>query len=194
MSEIIVMFAGTALGIGQPLNAMQLLWLNLVTDIFPGLALGLEPPEPDIMTQPPRDPTAPIVGAADFRRIAIEATTLSASTLSAYGYGIFRYGIGARASTIGFMSMKKDFMFTIQVETFGTGKIADTAIADSIAHHFEFRPAGIIRQFDLRFLPALVKGGFYQKLAAYVYFGRPDLEILPWEATDRVPILQAAKI
>jgi P-type Ca2+ transporter type 2C len=105
MSEIIVMFAGTALGIGQPLNAMQLLWLNLVTDIFPGLALGLEPPEPEIMTQPPRDPTEPIVGAADFRRIAIEATTLSASTLSAYGYGISRYGIGARASTIGFMSL-----------------------------------------------------------------------------------------
>lgn len=105
MSEIIVMFAGTALGIGQPLNAMQLLWLNLVTDIFPGLALGLEPPEPDVMTQPPRDPTEPIVGAADFRRIAVEATTLSASTLSAYGYGISRYGIGARASTIGFMSL-----------------------------------------------------------------------------------------
>jgi S-adenosylmethionine synthetase len=83
---------------------------------------------------------------------------------------------------------------SIQVETFGTGKINDAAIADSIAHHFEFRPAGIIRQFDLRFLPAIVKGGFYQKLSAYGHFGRPDLEILPWEAIDRVPVLQAAKI
>jgi Ca2+-transporting ATPase len=105
LSEILVMLAGTTLGIGQPLNPMQLLWLNLVTDVFPGLALALEPPEPDILNQPPRDPNEPIVRGADFRRIVLEATTLSASTLSAYGYGLSRYGIGAPASTIGFMSL-----------------------------------------------------------------------------------------
>ncbi|HIK46615.1 MAG TPA: cation-transporting P-type ATPase, partial [Leptolyngbyaceae cyanobacterium M65_K2018_010] len=49
LSEIMVMLAGISLGLGQPLNAMQLLWLNLVTDIFPGLALALEPPEPDVL-------------------------------------------------------------------------------------------------------------------------------------------------
>jgi S-adenosylmethionine synthetase len=54
-------------------------------------------------------------------------------------------------------------------------------------------PTNFFRQFNLRF-PTIVKGGFYHKLAAYVYFGRPDLGILPWEETDRVPALQAAKI
>jgi S-adenosylmethionine synthetase len=82
---------------------------------------------------------------------------------------------------------------SIQVETFGTGKIADADINDLIAHHFEFRPAGIIRQFNLRFLPTIVKGGFYRQLAAYGHFGRPDLGILPWEEIDRVDILQTAK-
>lgn len=105
LSEIIVMLAATSFGIGQPLNAIQLLWLNLVTDIFPGLALALEPPEPDVLSQPPRDPKEPLVQTADFQRITFEAATLSASALGAYGYGISRYGISPESSTIGFMSL-----------------------------------------------------------------------------------------
>jgi P-type Ca2+ transporter type 2C len=46
LSEIMVMVVANLLGMGLPLNAIQLLWLNLVTDIFPGLALGLEAPNP----------------------------------------------------------------------------------------------------------------------------------------------------
>jgi Ca2+-transporting ATPase len=105
LSEIMVMLAATSLGIGQPLNAMQLLWLNLVTDIFPGLALALEPPEPDVLSQPPRDPKEPLIQTADFQRIAFESSMLSASALGAYGYGILRYGISPQSSTIGFMSL-----------------------------------------------------------------------------------------
>jgi len=56
LTEIEVMLAGIAFGLGQPMNPMQLLWINLVTDIFPGLALALEPAEPGIMDKPPRDP------------------------------------------------------------------------------------------------------------------------------------------
>jgi Ca2+-transporting ATPase len=105
LSEIMVMLAATSFGIGQPLNAIQLLWLNLVTDIFPGLALALEPPEPDVLSQPPRDPQEPLVQKADFQRITFESATLSASTLGAYGYGIAHYGISPQSSTIGFMSL-----------------------------------------------------------------------------------------
>lgn len=105
LSEIVVMLTATALGIGQPLNAMQLLWLNLVTDIFPGLALALEPPEPDVLSTPPRHPDEPIIQASRFRRIVLESVTISASALGAYGYGIMQYGIGQQASTIGFMSL-----------------------------------------------------------------------------------------
>ncbi|MES1023620.1 HAD-IC family P-type ATPase [Gloeocapsa sp. BRSZ] len=105
LSEIIVMAIATAGGFGQPLNALQLLWLNLVTDIFPALALALEPAEPDILQKPPRSPDEPIVKASDFQRILFESTTLSSSTLAAYAYGIARYGIGTQASTIAFMSL-----------------------------------------------------------------------------------------
>ena len=105
ISEITVMFGAIALGLGQPLNPMQLLWINLITDIFPGLALALEPPEPDVLENPPRDPAEPIVRAADFRRILFEAGTLSAGTLAAYGYGVARYGIGPQAGSLAFMGL-----------------------------------------------------------------------------------------
>jgi Ca2+-transporting ATPase len=105
LSEITVMLLANAVGLGQPLNAMQLLWLNLVTDIFPGLALALEAPEPDVLSAPPRPADEPIIKASDFRRIVMESTTISTSALSAYGYGILRYGISPRSSTIAFMSL-----------------------------------------------------------------------------------------
>jgi Ca2+-transporting ATPase len=104
-SEIMVMLVAIATGIGQPLNAMQLLWLNLVTDIFPGLALALEPPESDVLSQPPRSPQEPIIKTADFQRIFWESTALSVSSLGAYTYAIRSYGMGPQASTIGFMSL-----------------------------------------------------------------------------------------
>ncbi|ACB51954.1 cation-transporting ATPase [Crocosphaera subtropica ATCC 51142] len=105
LSEIMVMLLANVGGFGQPLNAMQLLWLNLVTDIFPGLALALEAPEPDVLTLPPRSPDEPIIKSSDFQRILVESSTLSASALSAYGYGIWRYGISPHASTVAFMSL-----------------------------------------------------------------------------------------
>jgi len=105
LSEIMVMAIATAGGFGQPLNALQLLWLNLVTDIFPALALALEPAEVDVLQTPPRNPDESIIKASDFQRILFESTTLSGSTLAAYAYGVTRYGIGTRASTITFMSL-----------------------------------------------------------------------------------------
>jgi Ca2+-transporting ATPase len=105
LSEIMVMFAAISCGLGQPLNAMQLLWINLISDIFPGLALALEAPEPDVLSRPPRDPREPIVKKSDFKRIGFEAAALSAGALGAYGYGIVRYGFGPAASTLAFMSL-----------------------------------------------------------------------------------------
>jgi S-adenosylmethionine synthetase len=76
---------------------------------------------------------------------------------------------------------------SVQVETFGTGKIADEEITTVVEENFDFRLAGIIRQFNLRHLPSLNKGGFYRKLAAYGHVGRMDIE-LPWEKVDKVDV------
>lgn len=105
MSEIIVMFAAMVGGLGQPLSAMQLLWINLMSDIAPGISLALEPPEPDVLSRPPRNPDDSIMTYSDFKRISFESTMLSAGALGAYGYGIMRYGMGQRATTMAFMSL-----------------------------------------------------------------------------------------
>ncbi len=75
---------------------------------------------------------------------------------------------------------------SIQVQTFGTGKVPDEDLTAILEEQFEFRLAGIIRQFNLRFLPDLFKGGFYKRLAAYGHVGRTDLGLIPWEDTDKV--------
>lgn len=80
---------------------------------------------------------------------------------------------------------------SIQVQTFGTGKISDASLTEILEKHFEFRLAGIIRQFNLRFLPDFIKGGFYKKLASYGHVGRTDLGLIPWEETDKIPLLQS---
>jgi len=104
-SEIMVMFVAGTAGMGYPLSAMQLLWINLMSDIFPCLALALEPPEPDVLERPPRDPKEPIVGRRDFKRIGTEAGVISLASLGAYGVGLARYGMGQKSSTLAFQSL-----------------------------------------------------------------------------------------
>ncbi|MGC8602784.1 MAG: HAD-IC family P-type ATPase, partial [Desulfomonilaceae bacterium] len=104
-SEIIVMLFSSLMGLGYPLNAIQLLWINLISDVFPGLALALDPPEPNVLNRSPRHPDEPIVTKEDFKQIAVEANILSISSLSAYSYGIAKYGLGPTASVFAFQSL-----------------------------------------------------------------------------------------
>jgi len=99
------MLAGIAFRLGQPMNPMQLLWINLVTDIFPGLALALEPAEPGIMERPPRDPGEAIIEGRDLRRMVFESGVIGLGTMGAYLYGLRRYGPGAAASTLAFNTL-----------------------------------------------------------------------------------------
>jgi S-adenosylmethionine synthetase len=73
---------------------------------------------------------------------------------------------------------------SVNVETFGTGKIGDEKIADLIWKHFDLRPGAIIRDLNLR-------RPIFRKTAAYGHFGRDDIEF-PWERTDKAAALKAA--
>lgn len=71
---------------------------------------------------------------------------------------------------------------SILIDTFGTGKIPNEKIVELVRKHFDLRPAGIIRELDL-------KRPIYAKTAAYGHFGRTDID-LPWEKTDKAEILR----
>jgi len=105
LTEIEVMLAGIAMNLGQPMNPMQLLWINLVTDIFPGLALALEPAEPGILQRPPRDPEEKVISNTDLRRMVFESSVIGVGTMAAYLYGLRRYSDPMVASTLAFNSL-----------------------------------------------------------------------------------------
>jgi Ca2+-transporting ATPase len=103
-SEIEVMVIGVASGLGQVLNPMQLLWINLVTDIFPALALSLEPPEDDVMCQKPRPANEAIITKEKLKKMALESAFISTGALGAYLFGRARGG-NALANTMAFHSL-----------------------------------------------------------------------------------------
>jgi len=71
---------------------------------------------------------------------------------------------------------------SVNVDTFGTGKLPESKLAEIIRKHFDFRPAGIIKMLDLR-------RPIYKETAAYGHFGRTD-DSLPWEKTDMADVLR----
>ncbi len=72
------------MGLPIPLLPIQLLWLNLVTDSFPALALGVEEGDPDIMENPPRNPNEPLLNKDMRIRTLIQSIAIGVSTMSSY--------------------------------------------------------------------------------------------------------------
>lgn len=72
---------------------------------------------------------------------------------------------------------------SVQVETFGTESVPEEEIVERIQSVFDFRPAAIVRDLNLRHMPQVMRGGFYRRLATYGQVGRMDIG-LPWETTD----------
>ena len=109
-------------------------------------------------------------------RSAAYAARYVAKNLVAAGYADrmeiqFSYAIGVAQPT------------SINVNTFGTGKVSEEKIVEVIRKHFDLRPAGIIKMLDLR-------RPIYKQTAAYGHFGRTDVD-LPWEKLDKVDELKA---
>src|SRR5690349_20729054 len=79
------MLFAALVGWPAPLTALQILWINLVTDGLPALALAMEPPEPDIMRRPPRPPREPVITARRGLLILGQGLLVAAVTAIAFG-------------------------------------------------------------------------------------------------------------
>ena len=93
LAEIAVIFIGTVLGYPSPLSAIQLLWLNLLTDGAPALALGVEKGEPDIMERPPRPPDEPIIDRTMRVGMLVQTIAITAVTLAGFFIGMKQGGL-----------------------------------------------------------------------------------------------------
>ncbi|OGO12614.1 MAG: hypothetical protein A2Z66_07615 [Chloroflexi bacterium RBG_13_66_10] len=88
LAEILIIFIAILAGLPSPLTAIQLLWLNLITDGAPALALGVEKGDPDTMDQPPRPPDEPIINRLMRLGIAVQTLAITGVTLGAYFVGL----------------------------------------------------------------------------------------------------------
>ena len=106
LAEIAIIFLATLVGLPSPLTAIQLLWLNLVTDGAPALALGVEKGDPDIMEKPPRPPTEPIINKQMRIGIATQTIAITTVTLLAYWIGLQTHPeSSAFAKTMAFVTL-----------------------------------------------------------------------------------------
>ncbi|WP_414474708.1 cation-translocating P-type ATPase [Microvirga sp. M2] len=101
-SEILLMLMAAALGSGGALSPLQLLWINLISDVLPGIGLALEPPHANVMGRLPEAAGQPIVHGNDLSRLFVQATAMAAGSMAAGALGVARHGLDspqARAMT-----------------------------------------------------------------------------------------------
>ncbi len=105
LSEVLFTFTSVALGMGLPFGPKQLLWINILSDVLPEIALAVDVSREETLQRPPDDPDQPIVAGEEYRRIAAESGVMTASAMASYAYARLRYGPGAKADTVAFLSL-----------------------------------------------------------------------------------------
>jgi Ca2+-transporting ATPase len=103
VAEILVLLVAGVAGLPLPLLPLQLLWLNIVTDTFPALALAMEPAEADVMSRPPRRPEEAILSRRFLTRIFVFGCLITVATLAAYFWALGTSP--SHASTVAFMTL-----------------------------------------------------------------------------------------
>jgi Ca2+-transporting ATPase len=105
LSELALTGICAVLGLPDPLDPLALLWTNLITDVSPAIALGLEPAEPDILLRPPFRRTTGLLDRDDWRRVTMDGGVMTATAFASFLYGLARHGPGPQARTMAFMTL-----------------------------------------------------------------------------------------
>jgi Ca2+-transporting ATPase len=106
IGEILIVLCSMLGGLPLPLRPIQLLWLNLVTDGAPALALGMEKGEPDVMRRPPRPAKEPVINREMLAGVIVQSVVMTAAILGAFLYGLRRYPDNlAGAQTVAFTAL-----------------------------------------------------------------------------------------
>ena len=103
-SELAVMLGAAVMGLPVPLLPLQILWINLVTDGMPALALVMDPTAPDVLSRPPRNPAEPMLGRAEWTRVLLIGLLQAAVTLGVFVWTLEQRGLG-QARTLAFATL-----------------------------------------------------------------------------------------
>ncbi|MCI8303910.1 MAG: calcium-translocating P-type ATPase, PMCA-type [Lawsonibacter sp.] len=191
IGEIFTIFAATLLGFGQmPLVPVQLLWLNLVTDSLPALALGVEPVEEGVMETGPRDASAGLFDRHFSLRLAWQGLMVGGLTLAAYFLGftwLAAPGLeGAAANTMAFATLtlcQLFHAFNVRSEDrslFAQGVLSNPAMNRAFL-------AGLAMQLSVLLVPPL------QGVFSVIPMNAPQWLTVLALAMAPIPICEAAK-
>ena len=147
LAEVLVLLGAGVAGLPLPLTALQILWLNLVTDTFPALALALEPAEPDIMQRPPRDPHAAILSARFLRAIVFFSALITLPSLAAFLWGLNGSEGEAYARTLCFMTLAFGQIFHL-----GNARSPGAVIQPKLAVRNPYALGAVVLSVGLQFL------------------------------------------
>ena len=152
IGEIVTIFIGLILGFDSPLLAIQLLWINLVTDSFPAIALGLEKEEKGIMERKPRNPKESIFAEGLWYRIVTEGIMIGSLTLFAFSLGNKYYGVDVGRTmafvSLGILELVHSFNIKTEESIFRTGILENKYLIGSFL-------AGTILQIIVVIIPYL---------------------------------------
>ena len=126
IGEVLVVFLSIIMNLPTPFLPIQLLWLNLVTDSFPALALGVEKGEEETMYEPPRDPKEPILDRNITITIIIQSLAITAATLGVYYYALTTHGMDGDGLVYSRTMAFSTLVFSELFRSFSSRSIDDT--------------------------------------------------------------------
>jgi Ca2+-transporting ATPase len=153
-AEVLVLLGAGLAGLPLPLLPLQLLWLNLVTDTFPALALAMEPGDADVMSRPPRHPREALLSRSFVMSILSYGLLITASTLAAYVWALAEHP--DHATTVAFMTLA-----LAQIAHLGTARSAGAVLNPAAIVSNPFALAGatlaVLLQLGVVFVPPLAR-------------------------------------
>ena len=185
IGEIVTIFLGLILGFDSPLLAIQLLWINLITDSFPAIAIGLEPPEKDIMKRKPVDRRQGIFANGLWNKIIVEGIMIGALTLLAFSIGNKYYGLEV-ARTMAFLTIgMTELIHSVNIKSdkslFKTGILENKFLIGSLV-------LGVLAQVIVVLIPTLANIFDVVSLDSVQWLITIIISIMP------IPIMEVQKI
>lgn len=184
IGEIVTIFMGLVLGLKSPLLAIQLLWINLVTDSLPAIAIGLEPPEKNIMSRKPINARKGIFAGGLWNKIIVEGIMIGMLTLVAFSIGNKFFGLEVGRTmafiAIGFLELVHSFNIKSEQSIFKIGIFENKYLIGSFI-------LGIFVQMIVVIIPGLAEIFKLVPLDLTQWFITIIISILP------IPIMELQK-
>ncbi len=170
-SETLVMLGGCVLGLGQALTPLQILWINLISDLFPALALAMEPADGRVLKRGPRDPKEALMTRRDFKRVGGESSLMALLSLASFALGTARYGRGHRAQSMAFVTLTS----TQLLHTFSSRSAEHSIFKRGRLPRNPYVPLSVVSGFALQSIPVAIPT--IRKLFGLAPLGLGDLLI-----------------